>query len=266
MTSKLQPLAYNVPIVDSRFCPTPEFMLKWAQQQNANATIPSLKAGTAIGLTTSGTISLKDTAVTPGTYGDSTHVGQFTVDQQGRITAAANVATAGGSSPVAAQFAPYTGVSHFSSLFAAKGNVITPDTAMTITGASALITSVTGGTYKFGIAPYNTGTNKITSPPVYSSLFTEAAGATFQPIYAGFPTPVALAADTSYIIFCVRTDATSTTAFDFGFSTGPFYSPGLFVPNTGTAFVLASLAPAITDVWTSDGPGLEQIMFTYTLP
>lgn len=35
--------------------------------------------------------SLKDTAVTPGTYGSATQVGQFTVDQQGRITAATNV-------------------------------------------------------------------------------------------------------------------------------------------------------------------------------
>lgn len=35
---------------------------------------------------------LADTAVTPGTYGDATNVSQFTVDQQGRLTAAANVA------------------------------------------------------------------------------------------------------------------------------------------------------------------------------
>ena len=30
-------------------------------------------------------------AVTPGTYGDATNVGQFTVDAQGRITSAVNV-------------------------------------------------------------------------------------------------------------------------------------------------------------------------------
>lgn len=34
---------------------------------------------------------LADTAVTPGTYGDATHISQFTVDQQGRLTAAADV-------------------------------------------------------------------------------------------------------------------------------------------------------------------------------
>lgn len=38
------------------------------------------------------TLALADTAVTPATYGDATHVGQFTVDQQGRLTFAQNVA------------------------------------------------------------------------------------------------------------------------------------------------------------------------------
>lgn len=37
------------------------------------------------------TADLKNTAVTPATYGDATHVGQFTVDAQGRLTLAANV-------------------------------------------------------------------------------------------------------------------------------------------------------------------------------
>jgi hypothetical protein len=40
---------------------------------------------------------LPNTAVTPATYGDATHVGQFTVDQQGRITFAANVLITGSS-------------------------------------------------------------------------------------------------------------------------------------------------------------------------
>jgi len=40
--------------------------------------------------------ALEDTTVTPGSYGDSTHVAQFTVDQDGRLTAAANVAISGG--------------------------------------------------------------------------------------------------------------------------------------------------------------------------
>lgn len=38
---------------------------------------------------------LADTAVTPGTYGDATHVGQFAVDQDGRITGATAIAITG---------------------------------------------------------------------------------------------------------------------------------------------------------------------------
>lgn len=41
-------------------------------------------------------IALDDTAVSPGSYGDATHVGAFTVDAQGRLTAASSVAITGG--------------------------------------------------------------------------------------------------------------------------------------------------------------------------
>ena len=37
-------------------------------------------------------LALADTAVTPGTYGDASNVAQVTVDQQGRLTSASNVA------------------------------------------------------------------------------------------------------------------------------------------------------------------------------
>lgn len=42
------------------------------------------------------TLTHDDTAVTPATYGDATHVAQITVDQQGHITAAAEVEITGG--------------------------------------------------------------------------------------------------------------------------------------------------------------------------
>ena len=59
---------------------------------------PSISVRNGTGLNFDGMQNLKiaDTAVTPGTYGDATHVGQFTVDQQGRITAAVDVAISGG--------------------------------------------------------------------------------------------------------------------------------------------------------------------------
>lgn len=71
-------------------------------------TITSITAGVGLDggvITDVGTIDLADTAVTPGVYGDATNSAQITVDQQGRITAATEIAISGGggggaSSPV----------------------------------------------------------------------------------------------------------------------------------------------------------------------
>jgi hypothetical protein len=62
----------------------------------ANSAIDAyVTGGNAISVA-SGVVSLDNTAVTPKTYGDATNVPQFTVDQQGRITAVSNVAISGG--------------------------------------------------------------------------------------------------------------------------------------------------------------------------
>ncbi len=54
---------------------------------------------TTIGAGAVTSTDLANTLVTPGTYGSTTEVGTFTVDQQGRITGASNVEIAGSSTP-----------------------------------------------------------------------------------------------------------------------------------------------------------------------
>src|SRR6266498_2437866 len=60
---------------------------------------PGSTPGTGITVTNPGlgmpVLSLEDTAVTLGTYGNATNVGQFTVDKQGRLTFAQNVVITG---------------------------------------------------------------------------------------------------------------------------------------------------------------------------
>ena len=66
----------------------------------SGGTVTQINAGTGINvspspITGNGTVSLANTAVTAGTYGNATTVSQITVNNQGQITTAANVIITG---------------------------------------------------------------------------------------------------------------------------------------------------------------------------
>ncbi|WP_413568450.1 beta strand repeat-containing protein [Bdellovibrio sp. HCB117] len=72
---------------------------KWAPASDSNAggTVTNIVTGTGLSggpISSTGTISLANTAVTAGSYGSATQVGIFTVDAQGRLTSASNTAIA----------------------------------------------------------------------------------------------------------------------------------------------------------------------------
>jgi hypothetical protein len=99
-----------------------------------SGTVTNVATGTGLTggpITSTGTVALANTAVSPNTYGDSAHVSQITVDQQGRITAASSVAITGGS-----------GVSSVSN---SDGTLtISPTTGAVVASARVATSSVTG--------------------------------------------------------------------------------------------------------------------------
>jgi len=219
-------------------------------------------------LADTGAVTLANTAVTPASYGDSGHVGTFTVDAKGRLTAAANVAiTGGGGTAVNTATLSVTLSSTATISFASLGNVFTPSVNMSATGLGIAMTTVTGATMKFGIAPYNRSTNKVTGAPTYTSVVTIGTGAAKQPVYANFASPFAMTAGSDYIIFLVRTDSTTTVSQTVFFASPDVQAPGIFLSTTVsvTAWQLASTGPGTGDTWSTSGGGVWSMTMVYSL-
>ena len=137
-----------------------------------------------------GATGLPNTAVTPGSYGDASHVAAFTVDAQGRLTAASNVALAA------------AGVSSLDSITGAISLVAGSNVTITDNSPSAgkiTIAATAGG------GSGEVGYDQVTSSAIITSS-TESAGDTViacaahvfdgAPAWAHFFCPNALAGNT----------------------------------------------------------------------
>ena len=148
-----------------------------SNQEIGDGSTMDIAGGTAIttvvGATDTVTINLDNTAVTPATYGDSTNVSQITVDAQGRITAAADVAIPGASATgtvtsvatssgtfIAVTGGPITTTGTITADLSATG---TPDASKFLRGDNSWATPSGGGTMSSFILTADTGVDQIIS-------------------------------------------------------------------------------------------------------
>lgn len=287
----VDPLLSNTPIADAQGNPTPQFLRQWQNLVNLVATTNAnagelddavaqieqndididtlfsrnLTAGTGLtgggDLTADRTFDLANTAVTPGTYGDANNVGQFVVDQQGRITNAQNVAITGGGGGESWAWPAEVDNTASGSSFAFKGMVFTPLFDMTVSHAAAILNTVAGATYIFGIYRLD-GSDQIDEITAETSGIASPGTASFVNLVGTYTSAASLTAGSRYFFAIGRTDSTTTyalplyveqltTANAVGWPSFPveIWAESTSFPSGGFA-TLASTGPALTNTVT----------------
>ena len=162
----------------------------------------------------------------------------------------ASSGSSGGGRPVTRL--PVWSLSSFSQAAACRGNRIVPATSQNIATITAVWDSVSGVTYKAGIAPFDNSTQKFTSACTYTDTYTPGSSITGDYHVFTFTSAYALTAGSSYIIFFQRTDSASGTMVCYYNATTFLYADGLGPQASGASKYFAGLTPGTSDVWTNE--------------
>lgn len=163
-----------------------------------------------------------------GTFGDSTHVGQFTVDAKGRITAAANIAVAGGAGGTVTSVAATV-----PSFLSISGSPITGAGTLAISLSGTALPVANGGTGTTTLTAHGvlvgagTGAVAITGTGSTGQILT-SNGASADPTYQGAPvTSVAAATNANNLLITPTTSAVLVaTQFQNNAQSGTTYTVG----------------------------------------
>lgn len=128
-------------------------------------------------------VDLDDTAVTPGSYGDGSNVATFTVDQQGRLTAAGTVAVTTTSSQITDFDTAVRETTGIDQTFEPMGHAVRLDSTISFdTGTRTFSISPTASSYDIwckGVKYTKTGTDTVTIPNITGLyyIYFDSAGA-----------------------------------------------------------------------------------------